>query len=121
METSYVAANAFSGADLLHGPLAMIDHDHPVIAVVPDGRGADAMAPVLERLADRGADVTVFGGARSVGLGTVGFDLGCEQVTEELHPVVDIIPLQQLALQMTLARGFDPDSPRGLTKETGTF
>jgi glucosamine--fructose-6-phosphate aminotransferase (isomerizing) len=121
METSYVSANAFSGADLLHGPLAMIDHDHPVIAVVPDGRGADAMAPVLERLADRGADVTVFGGARSVGLGTVGFDLGCEQVTEELHPVVDIIPLQQLALQMTLARGFDPDSPRGLTKETGTF
>ena len=39
METAYVAANAFSGADLLHGPLAMIDHDHPVIAVVPDGRG----------------------------------------------------------------------------------
>ncbi len=121
METSYVAANAFSGADLLHGPLAMIDHDHPVIAVVPDGRGAEAMAPVLERLADRGADVTVFGGARSAGLGTVGYDLGCEQVTEELHPVVDIIPLQQLALQMTLARGFDPDSPRGLTKETGTL
>ncbi len=121
METSYVAANAFSGADLLHGPLAMIDHDHPVIAVVPDGRGAEAMAPVLERLADRGADVTVFGGARSAGLGTVGYDLGCEQVTEELHPVVDIIPLQQLALQMTLARGFDPDSPRGLAKETGTL
>jgi glucosamine--fructose-6-phosphate aminotransferase (isomerizing) len=121
METSYVAANAFSGADLLHGPLAMIDHDHPVIAVVPDGRGAEAMAPVLERLADRGADVTVFGGARSAGLGTFGYDLGCEQVTEELHPVVDIIPLQQLALQMTLARGFNPDSPRGLTKETGTL
>jgi glucosamine--fructose-6-phosphate aminotransferase (isomerizing) len=37
-------------------------------------------------------------------------------VTEELHPVVDIIPLQQLALQMTLSRGFNPDAPRGLTK-----
>ena len=65
METSYVAAHAFSGADLLHGPLAMIDHDHPVIAIVPDGLGAEAMQPVLERLAERGADVTVFGGARS--------------------------------------------------------
>jgi glucosamine--fructose-6-phosphate aminotransferase (isomerizing) len=65
--------------------------------------------------------VTVFGGARSTALGTVGYDLRCENVTEELHPVVDIIPLQQLALQMTLARGFNPDAPRGLTKVTETL
>lgn len=120
METSYVSAHAFSGADLLHGPLAMIDHDHPVIAVVPDGKGAEAMQPVLERLGERGADVTVFGGARSAELGTAGYDLGCEQVPEELHPVVDIIPLQQLALQMTLVRGLNPDTPRGSDKESGT-
>lgn len=120
METSYVAAHAFSGADLLHGPLAMIDHDHPVIAIVPDGLGAEAMKPVLERLADRGADVAVFGGQQSVGLGTVGFDLGSSDITEELHPIIDIIPLQQLALEMTLARGFDPDAPRGLSKVTQT-
>jgi len=121
METAYVATNAFSGADLLHGPLGMIDHDHPVIAVVPDGRGAEAMQPVLERLAERGADVTVLGGARSTMLGSVGYDLGCEGVTEELHPVVDIIPLQQLALQMALARGFDPDVVRALRSVVETL
>lgn len=120
METSYVSAQAFSGADLLHGPLAMIDHDHPVIAVVPDGLGAEAMKPVLERLSDRGADVAVFGGDQSVELGTVGFDLGCPGITEELHPIIDIIPLQQLALEMTLARGLDPDAARGLSKVTQT-
>lgn len=120
METSYVAAHAFSGADLLHGPLAMIDHDHPVLAIVPDGVGADAMRPVLERLSERGADVAVFGGGQLVEMGTVGMDLGCPDVTEELHPVVDIIPLQLLALEMALARGFDPDAPRGLSKVTGT-
>ncbi|MCU0300007.1 MAG: SIS domain-containing protein [Candidatus Nanopelagicales bacterium] len=120
METSYVAAHAFSGADLLHGPLAMIDHDHPVIAIVPDGMGADAMKPVLERLAERGADVAVFGGAASVGQGVVRFDLGAPDVIEELHPVIDIIPLQHLALEMTLARGFNPDAPRGLSKVTRT-
>jgi glucosamine--fructose-6-phosphate aminotransferase (isomerizing) len=120
METAYVAAHAFSGADLLHGPLAMIDHDHPVIAIVPDGLGAEAMKPVLERLSDRGADVAVFGGSQSVGLGTVGFNLGGPGITEELHPIVDIIPLQQLALEMTLARGFNPDAPRGLSKVTQT-
>lgn len=121
METSYVAAHAFSGADLLHGPLAMIDHDHPVIAVVPDGHGAEAMKPVLERLAERGADVAVFGGSQSAGLGTVSFDLGAAHLSEELHPIVDIIPLQQLALEMTLARGFNPDAPRGLSKVTKTL
>ncbi len=120
METSYVGAHAFSGADLLHGPLAMIDHHHPVLAVVPDGRGADAMRPVLDRLAERGADVAIFGGPQSTARGTIGFDLGCGALAEELHPVVDIIPLQLLALEMTLARGYDPDAPRGLTKETRT-
>ena len=120
METAYVAAHSFSGADLLHGPLAMIDHDHPVLAIVPDGLGAEAMKPVLERLAERGADVAVFGGDQSVGLGTVGFHVRSPGITEELHPIIDIIPLQLLALEMSLARGFDPDSPRGLSKVTQT-
>ncbi len=55
METSYLSAQAFSAADLMHGPLAMVDADRPVIAVVPQGRGGEAMAPVLDALRDRGA------------------------------------------------------------------
>lgn len=113
MESALVAAHAFSGADLLHGPLAMIDQGNPVIAIVPDGHGSDAMKPVLERLAERGAQVAVFGGRESLGRGSWDFELGCGSIPEELHPIVDIIPLQQLALEMALARGFDPDSPRG--------
>lgn len=120
METSYVAAHAFSGADLLHGPLAMIDSDHPVVAVVPEGVGAQAMHPVLERLRERRADLTVFGGASSLGFATEGFALA-DGVPEELTPIVDIIPLQLLALQMALARGRDPDQPRGLAKVTQTW
>lgn len=114
METAYIAANAFSGADLLHGPLGMIDKDLPVLAVVPAGRGADAMEPVLTRLQERGADVAVFGSDAAVRLGTVGFRLGAAELSEELHPIVDIVPLQLLALEMGLARGSDPDAPRGL-------
>ena len=119
METSYVAAHAFSGADLLHGPLAMIDRDHPVLAVVPDGAGASAMVPVLDRLAERGADLLVLGGAQSVGYGTTTYRLF--PLPEDLAPVADIVPLQWLALQMAVARGFDPDAPRGLAKVTRTL
>ncbi len=113
METAGVSAHAYSGADLLHGPLNMIERDHPVIAVVPDGRGAKAMRPVLERLADRGAEVAVFG-AGSTALGTVGYRLEPQGIAEELHPVLDIVPLQQLALELALAReGADPPDNGG--------
>ncbi len=120
METSYVAAHAFSGADLLHGPLAMIDSDHPVLAVVPSGVGERAMTPVLERLRERGADLTVLGRAASLGYATVSMDLG-HDLPEELAPVVDVIPLQQLARHVAVARGLDPDRPRGLSKVTATW
>lgn len=121
MESASVAAHAYSGADLLHGPLTMIDHDSPVLAVVPDGHGAEAMRPVLERLAERGADVTLFGGGQTEGMGSAVFPLGAPGISEELHPVVDIIPLQLLALEMALARGLDPDVPRTMAKVTESF
>ena len=59
METSYLPALAFSGADLLHGPLAMADPDVPVLAMVGAGPGGRAMREVLARLGERGADVVV--------------------------------------------------------------
>ncbi len=120
METSYLAAHAFSGADLLHGPLAMIDADHPVVAVVPEGVGGTAMRPVLERLRDRGADLAVIGGRSWQPFGTVGL-LVDHGLPEALSPLVDIVALQQLALMMATGRGFNPDQPRGLSKETRTW
>ena len=120
METSYLAAHAFSGADLLHGPLAMIDADHPVVAVVPEGAGGIAMRPVLVALRDRGADLAVIGGLSALPFGTVGF-LVEHGLPEELSPLVDIVALQHLALVMAVGRGFDPDQPRGLSKVTRTW
>jgi len=120
METSYVAAHAFSGADLLHGPLAMIDPDLPVVAVAPEGAGSRALRPVLELLHERGTDLTVVGGSGSLDLATASFALD-DAVPEELAPVASIAPLQLLALEMALARGHDPDRPRGLSKVTRTL
>ena len=120
METSYVAAHAFSGADLMHGPLAMIDPDLPVVAVAPEGEGTRALRPVLELLHERGTDLTVVGGPSSLDLATASFALD-DRVPEPLSPVASIVPLQLLALEMALARGHDPDRPRGLSKVTRTL
>ena len=120
METSYTAAHAFSGADLLHGPFAMIDQDRPVVAVVPEGVGGSAMRDVLERLEERRADVCLVGdpsAARS-GHQVIALPSG---VDEELAPVLQIIPLQRLAHAVAVARHHDPDAPRGLSKVTQTW
>ncbi|CAL9525137.1 Glutamine--fructose-6-phosphate aminotransferase [isomerizing] [Streptomyces sp. enrichment culture] len=120
METSYIPALSYSGADLLHGPLAMVDNVSPVIAVVTDGKGGEALRPVLDRLRGRGADLMVVGPRHHVEKASAGFVLPTEGVPEELQVVLEIIPLQLLAHEIAIARGQDPDAPRALAKVTET-
>jgi glucosamine--fructose-6-phosphate aminotransferase (isomerizing) len=120
METSYIPALSYSGADLLHGPLAMVDNISPVIAVVTDGRGGAALQPVLDRLRGRGADLVVIGPRPQVEQASAGFVLPTEGVAEEVQPILEILPLQLLAYEVTIARGQDPDAPRALAKVTET-
>ena len=119
METTYIPASPFSGADLLHGPLAMVDNVSPVIAIVPDGKGGEALQPVLDRLRGRGADLVVIGQQEQVDAASAGFALPAG-VPEEVQTILEILPLQQLAYEVTIARGQDPDAPRALAKVTET-
>jgi glucosamine--fructose-6-phosphate aminotransferase (isomerizing) len=120
METSYLSAQAFSGADLMHGPLAVVDTQVPVLAVVADGPGGHAMHPVLERLIDVRADVYTVGTKDAVSKSTGGLVLPAG-VPEEVSPILEILPFQQLALHLAVARGGNPDAPRGLRKVTETL
>ncbi len=121
METSYVSAQAFSGADLLHGPLALVDPQVPVLAVVADGRrrrrdgrpccpGSPSAAPTCAASATRPR----WPMRRS------GFTLP-DGAPEELSPLLEILPFQLLALHVAVGRGGDPDAPRGLSKITETL
>ncbi len=118
METCYLSAQAFSGADLLHGPLAMVDQEMPVIAIVPAGRGGAAMAPVLQQLIAGGGDLLVVGGDEHAG-GAARIPL--PDVAEELSPILEILPLQLLSRDLAIIRGGNPDAPRGLRKVTETW
>lgn len=122
METSYLSAHAFSGADLLHGPLAMVDVETPVIAVATTSRGGAAMQPVLEALRGREADLLLVGSRSDVSAGNPRMlTVATQGIPEALHPVLEILPLQQLALRLALDRGGNPDAPRGLQKVTETW
>ena len=120
METSYVSAQAFSGADLMHGSLAMVDAQVPVLAVVADGPGGRAMRAVLPSLTASGADVFTVGTRQAVADSTSGIVMP-PGIPEELSPILEILPVQQLAMHLAVARGEDPDAPRGLFKVTNTL
>ena len=120
-ECCYLAGQAFSGADLVHGPIAQVDARTPVLAIAGPGRSGRAMAPVIEALAARGADLVVAGEwAGHTGVAR-HLALPSAHLPEELRPMVDVIPMQLLALTLSLQRGIDPDRPRGLAKVTRTW
>ena len=113
-ETSGTTTQSFSSADLLHGPIASVAARTPCLLFAPAGRTADGMEELAAKLATRDARVLMLSpepGA-DVPLTTPGHEL--------LSPLVDILPAQLLAYNLTVARGLDPDNPRGLSKVTIT-
>lgn len=118
-ETSYLAARAYSGADLLHGPVAAIDAETGVLAVTSKGRGGEAMRDVVAAVRERGADVLAVGSAAGDVPAALRIDVPA--TAEEVAPILEVLPLQRLALELSLARGGDPDQPRGLSKVTRTL
>lgn len=117
METSALPVLAYSGADLLHGPVAIVNPGVPVLLISGTGPGGAAMGEVLARLTTRNADVLAVGATDLPG--TVG-RLPVPEVDERYAPLLDILPLQRLTLALALVRGCDPDAPEGITKVTPT-
>jgi len=100
--------------------MAMLDAQVPVLAVVADGPGGRAMGEVLPRLTASGADVFTVGTRQAVAESTSGIVLPTG-IPEELSTILEILPFQQLAMHLAVARGENPDAPRGLLKVTETL
>jgi len=119
-ETSYVGLTGFSAADFLHGPIAAVHENEACFLCAPPGRAYATMLDMAARLKDRGAEaVTLSSEDEILRLATTPFKLDVH-LDEELTPLVYIIPGQLLAYHLAVARGYDPDRPRGLSKVTIT-
>jgi glutamine---fructose-6-phosphate transaminase (isomerizing) len=115
-ELSGIVAEAYSPADLLHGPIAAVGRDQPLLAIAPAGPTLDSMRELVTVARERGARVAVIG--HDAGLGYPF--LGLVEVPEWLGPAVAIVPAQVLAVGLAVARGVDVDTPFGLSKITLT-
>lgn len=119
METSYVSAHGMSAADLLHGPIALLDQSVPLLCFASAGPDATSMTELVELGRGQGVDVDVIGDG-SVAPSTLP-PLLPRGLAPQLRPLLEVLPAQLLAAEMALARGIDPDRPRGLSKVTRTY
>ena len=120
-ETSYLVAEPYSPADLLHGPVAMIDRGFPALVVAASGRVLADLVSFVDKLDERHAELVAISDDASVlARARVGLRLP-SGAPEWLSPLVAVVPGQLFAVALARTRGLDPDSPRGLTKVTETL
>lgn len=119
-ELTYVMADAYSSADFRHGPFATVSEGLPAILAMPTGATYADMRELAADLRARGAELLVISDDQAaLDLATTPMPLPAG-LPEWLSPVAAILPGQLFALHLTLARGLDPDQPRGLSKVTKT-
>ncbi len=120
-ELDYVMSTAYSSADFRHGPIATVEEDLPVILVMPAGAVLEDMLGMAKDLRERGAELIAISDAEEARpLARTLLPLAAPS-PEWLSPITAILPGQLLALHLALAKGLDPDTPRGLQKVTRTY
>jgi glutamine---fructose-6-phosphate transaminase (isomerizing) len=119
-ELSGAPFEAFSSADLLHGPIAAVKRGRPAIVIAPSGRTLDSMREAIEKIRDRGAELIAISDDREfLASAQTAFPL-VPDLPEWLSPLLTVVPGQVAAVQLAKLRGADIDSPIGLTKVTRT-
>jgi glucosamine--fructose-6-phosphate aminotransferase (isomerizing) len=119
-ELSGVPFEAFSSADLLHGPIGALKRGRPAIVIAPSGRTLTSLQTAVGKVRERGGEVIAISDDPEFLAGAdVSFPL-VQNVPEWLSPLVTVIPGQAAAVSLARARGADVDSPVGLTKITLT-
>ncbi len=115
-ETCAIQAEAFSGAEVKHGPMALIDRGYPLLVLAPRGPAQAGLLTMAEEMRARGALVLLAAPA-----GTPGCLLPIiESSSLELDPIACIQSFYPMVEALARARGFDPDHPRHLAKVTRT-
>ena len=111
-----VQAEAFSGAEVQHGPIALVEEGFTVLVLAPHGPAQAQLLELATRLRERGAGVLV-----AAPPGTPGAQLPIAPAqAPELDPVSALQSFYVMVEALARARGLDPDSPPHLSKVTRT-
>ncbi|GLW05318.1 glutamine-fructose-6-phosphate transaminase [Microtetraspora sp. NBRC 13810] len=119
-EACYLHAMGLSYADLLHGPIAVVDEDTPAILIAAgDGPTLPGTIALAERVTGAGAAAYGVGGGAGLAAASTA-SLNGPDLPEWVAPLGLIVPGQLLTEALARRLGIDPDAPRGLNKVTQT-
>jgi glucosamine--fructose-6-phosphate aminotransferase (isomerizing) len=133
METCYVVAERFSSADLLHGPIAMLEASFPAFLFCPPGVTWKPMSELLGKLESIKAEsLLITDQSNKEAAATLSAKVNLiipanlakrkSKLPEDLFtPIPYVIPAQLLAATLAEVKGLDPDKPRTLNKVTLTL
>ncbi|TAL99939.1 MAG: SIS domain-containing protein [Paraburkholderia sp.] len=115
-ETSGIQAEAFSSAEVRHGPMELIDRDYPLLVFAPRGPEQAGLIGLARDMTKRGARVLLAAPA-DVPDATLPLATTADPA---LDPVAAILSFYVMAAGLAAARGRNPDEPRYLNKVTET-
>ncbi len=133
METCYVVAERFSSADLLHGPIAMLEAGFPVFLFAPPGVTWTGLRQLIARLTEIRTETLIitdqsnWRAVKHVGDALahrvcIPVDLAYKNGPADIFtPIPYIVPAQLFAGWLAHVKGLDPDRPRALKKVTQTM
>ncbi|MBS1881937.1 MAG: SIS domain-containing protein [Actinobacteria bacterium] len=113
-ELTGIQATAFSAADLRHGPIAVVQPETPVLLLDLGGPANEDLAELATEIAARGGSLATCGSGPAA-------TLSVPPLEELAAGIAATVRLQQLALELSLLAGLDPDRPFGLSKVTLTW
>ena len=116
-EVSYIHAEAYAAGEMKHGPIALIDHAMPTLALAPRDDLYDKMANNIQEVKARDGDVLAVlteGDDQLTDL--VDHAMFIPESPPNLTPLLASVPLQLFAYHIALRRGCDVDQPRNLAK-----
>lgn len=128
-EISYIHAEAYPAGELKHGPLALVDKDMPVIAIVNEGELFEKTKSNLHEISARDGSLVIFTDkpeafsdipdTHVIALPKINLSMAVEtriDLGALLGAITHTIPLQLLAYHVAVRKGTDVDQPRNLAK-----
>lgn len=115
-EISYIHSEAYAAGELKHGTISLISEGTPVIVVATSDELYLKTISNAKEVKARGAYVILVTDKEVINEGVYDKLISIPKVTEELRPILTIIPLQLISYQVAKLRGNDIDKPKNLAK-----
>lgn len=122
-ETCVIQAEAFSGAEVLHGPFALIKRDHPYLLFTQQDTSLPGMLDLANKIANLGGKILLATSTPDKIISNNNFLT--LPLPEALHPICDPLVIAQtfylMIANLSVQRGFNPDVPDNIQKITETI